>query len=1051
MVRNLETSIKEVDKIFHLADIHIRNYKRHEEYREVFDKAYKYINKHKTENSIIYIGGDLVHSKTDISPELVEMLSNFLNKMANECPTLIILGNHDTNLNNRSRIDALSPIVSILDNPNLYFLSENGYYKFAQLGINVLEVSIDPDEYLPIDGIKDSEVKIAFYHGAVDGAKTDLGIELKNDRVKASMFKGYDLVLLGDIHKRQFISTDPFVAYPSSLIQQNHGETLRGHGLLEWDLKTMSAKEIEIPNNYGYVTLEVEKGEIKNWNENFPQKLRVRIRYKDTSLDERRLVQAVIRSKRTVLEMTTQFENSANNLEKEKFEIQDVRDVEYQNTLLAKYFENDEQVNPKVLDNLRQVNREVNSELGQSKLTRNIIWKPLKFEFSNMFSYGEGNVIDFSKMTGTYGIFAPNATGKSSLFDALCFCIYDKCSRTNKASEVMNQDKDSFYCILQYAIQDEVYYIEKTGKKYGKEDKVKVDVDFYTYRNGEKVSLNGSQRDQTNKVIREYVGTYEDFILTALSLQNNNSNFIEKTQKERRDLLSDFFDINVFEELNTIATENIKETRAVVKSLMNKDIESNILENTEEKSKIDSAISVVETDIQSFEKVLNEKISNKEKLLVQLKQVKELPDQGVIEKEIANEKEKLEKEYASQKDRQTQINNLTVDIDQLEKQCKEETALLDLQKQFTEKTFDLKSSLQKVKNEIQTCDTLTQYAQTSVDHLSKHEYDPNCKFCIKNDVVIKGEEAKEKLKNLLDQKNKLQDQEKKFTEELSKVQEMASKVEEEISKVEKVKPLRVRLKDFETEQKLSESRIEQSKTRLVKSQEILEEIKEIKDNIEHNSKINQQIKQAEIEVEGVKNALKAENQKLNVYREKLVRVDTIIEGFQKDLEKLKELNDKFQAYELYIKAVKSSGIPYMIIQKALPTLEGEVNRLLEQIVDFQVRFTSDGKNIDAFITYQEDSMWPLELTSGMEKFISSLGIRTALIRSTSLPKPNFLSIDEGFGVLDSEHLASMSSLFELLKSEFDAVFCISHLDDMKDVVDRRIEVVKQNGFSYVNS
>lgn len=1051
MVRNLETSIKEVDKIFHLADIHIRNYKRHEEYKEVFSRTYKYIDRHKTENSVIYIGGDLVHSKTDISPELVEMLSKFLNRMADLCPTLIILGNHDTNLNNRSRIDALSPIVSILDNPNLHFLSENGYYKFAQLGINVLEVSTDPDEYLPIDGIKDSEVKIAFYHGAVDGAKTDLGIELKNDRVKASMFKGYDLVLLGDIHKRQFISTDPFIAYPSSLIQQNHGESLRGHGLLEWDLKTMVAKEIEILNNYGYVTLEVEKGEIKNWDENFPQKLRVRIKYKDTSLDERRLVQAVVRSKRTVLEMTTQFENSTNSLEKEKFEIQDVRDVEYQNTLLTKYFENDEQVSPKILDNLRQVNREVNSELGQSKLTRNIIWKPLKFEFSNMFSYGEGNVIDFSKMTGTYGIFAPNATGKSSLFDALCFCIYDKCSRTNKASEVMNQDKDSFYCILQYAIQDEIYYIEKTGKKYGKEGKVKVDVDFYTYKDGEKVSLNGSQRDQTNKVIREYVGTYEDFILTALSLQNNNSNFIEKTQKERRDLLSDFFDINVFEELNTIATENIKETRAVVKSLMNKGIESNILENTEEKSKIDSAISVVEADIQSFEKVLNEKISNKENLLIQLRQVKQLPDQGTVEGEITNEKEKILREHVSQKNRQVQISNLTADIDRLEKQCKEETALINLQKQFKEKEFDLKTSLQKIRNEIQTCNTLIGYAQTSIDHLDKHEYDPNCKFCIENDVVIKGEEAKEKLQDLSNQKNRLQDQEKDLVEELSKVQEMTSKVEEEIAKVEKVKPLRGQLKDLETEQKLCESRIEQSKNRLAKSQEILEEIKEIKDNIEHNIKVNQQIKQAEVEVEEVKNALKAENQKLNVYREKLVRVNTIIEGFQKDLEKLKELNDKFQAYELYIKAVKSSGIPYMIIQKALPTLEAEVNRLLEQIVDFQVRFTSDGKNIDAFITYQEDSMWPLELTSGMEKFISSLGIRTALIRSTSLPKPNFLSIDEGFGVLDSEHLASMSSLFELLKTEFDAVFCISHLDDMKDVVDKRIEVIKQNGFSYVNS
>jgi DNA repair exonuclease SbcCD nuclease subunit len=253
MVRKLDTSIKKVDKIFHLADIHIRNFKRHKEYREVFERTYEYIAKNKTENSITYIGGDLVHSKTDISPELIKLLSEFLNNLANLCPTLVILGNHDTNLNNKSRIDALTPIVELIQNENLHFLDENGYYKFAQLGINVLEVSTDPSEFLPIDGIKDEEIKIAFFHGAVDGAKTDLNIQLKNDRVTVKTFKDYDLVLLGDIHKRQFVSTEPYIAYPSSLIQQNHGESLAGHGLLEWDLSSMTAKEVNIPNDYGYV------------------------------------------------------------------------------------------------------------------------------------------------------------------------------------------------------------------------------------------------------------------------------------------------------------------------------------------------------------------------------------------------------------------------------------------------------------------------------------------------------------------------------------------------------------------------------------------------------------------------------------------------------------------------------------------------------------------------------------------------------------------------------------------------------------------------------
>ena len=72
----------------------------------------------------------------------------------------------------------------------------------------------------------------------------------------------------------------------------------------------------------------------------------------------------------------------------------------------------------------------------------------------------------------------------------------------------------------------------------------------------------------------------------------------------------------------------------------------------------------------------------------------------------------------------------------------------------------------------------------------------------------------------------------------------------------------------------------------------------------------------------------------------------------------------------------------------------------------------DGKNINCYIVYDTDNFWAIELTSGMEKFVSSLAIRTALINVSSLPRPNFLAIDEGFGVLDSDNLNSIFNLFE---------------------------------------
>jgi len=142
-------------------------------------------------------------------------------------------------------------------------------------------------------------------------------------------------------------------------------------------------------------------------------------------------------------------------------------------------------------------------------------------------------------------------------------------------------------------------------------------------------------------------------------------------------------------------------------------------------------------------------------------------------------------------------------------------------------------------------------------------------------------------------------------------------------------------------------------------------------------------------------------------------------------------------------------VPYELITKVIPIIEEEVNDILAQIVEFKIMFQLDGKNINTFIVYNKDKTWPLELTSGMEKFISSLAIRTALVNVSNLPRPNFLAIDEGLGNLDSENLNSLFMLFTFLKSQFDLLMIISHLDSVRDIVDNLIDIKKVAGFSKI--
>ena len=200
-----------IKTIAHLADIHIRKLHRFVEYRDVFDRLYKKLKQLKPD--LIYIGGDVVHGKLDTSPEETRLVADFFLGLADICDLLIIPGNHDCNLNNKSREDVLSPIVDLVQqiNPKIHYWKKSGVYDLGGCKFGLLSVfDITPDgkpntKNLPRAKDIDGKDKIAVFHGGVGRFEVDTGLWMSDDNVNANDFDGYDMVLLGDIHKRQFI------------------------------------------------------------------------------------------------------------------------------------------------------------------------------------------------------------------------------------------------------------------------------------------------------------------------------------------------------------------------------------------------------------------------------------------------------------------------------------------------------------------------------------------------------------------------------------------------------------------------------------------------------------------------------------------------------------------------------------------------------------------------------------------------------------------------------------------------------------------------------
>ena len=115
-----------IQSVIHTSDIHIRLFKRHEEYMEQFEKFFKECEKEQPDR--ITVVGDLVHSKNQMTPELIHMVTTFLTRCSKIAKTVVTLGNHDFLANNQDRLDALTPLISTMDNSNILFLKHTGCY-----------------------------------------------------------------------------------------------------------------------------------------------------------------------------------------------------------------------------------------------------------------------------------------------------------------------------------------------------------------------------------------------------------------------------------------------------------------------------------------------------------------------------------------------------------------------------------------------------------------------------------------------------------------------------------------------------------------------------------------------------------------------------------------------------------------------------------------------------------------------------------------------------------------------------------------------------------
>jgi len=207
----------------------------------------------------IVFTGDLVHSKNQMTPELIEFVAWVLTECSKISKTVLIIGNHDFLENNMSRLDALTPIIDSLQDENIVYLKNRGVYEDQNIDWVVYSLM---DHNIPPDIEKNDRLKIGLFHGPVQGLTTDIGYKFETG-FESDKFDGCDLVLCGDIHKRQIfnIPGGKKAYMVGSTIQQNFGETINKHGYGIYDVINDKYEFVDLDNSKPFLSFKLKSFE----------------------------------------------------------------------------------------------------------------------------------------------------------------------------------------------------------------------------------------------------------------------------------------------------------------------------------------------------------------------------------------------------------------------------------------------------------------------------------------------------------------------------------------------------------------------------------------------------------------------------------------------------------------------------------------------------------------------------------------------------------------------------------------------------------------------
>ena len=1052
-------------RIAHLSDIHIRKTRRHEEYRIVLDNLLLSLESLAIDR--IVIAGDLLHNKTDLSPEAVQLAGEYLNVLSDVAPIDLILGNHDCVINQHNRLDSLSPIIRLLQEKGkpIRLYTDSGLESITDDLVYGIFAQQDSKDWWPIEFDREEGKKyVALFHGALDGSRTSASYQIESD-VDKSIFRNYDFGMLGDVHSRQPMVLDNNgkvkVAYSGSLIQQNFGEEIE-KGFLLWDLDTKKCTFIQVANDWGFKTFRLDEDAINNIDNlefDLPAKPYVRILLNSTdyNVTTAKEIESVFKSKYKPegLFIEVDVNEGIDDLSLSETP-ENVTDLKTQQDLLKQYFAKRPTVSEQEINEILSIHKDFYDTCATEEYDtyKGRKWVIHRMIFENVFSYGINNVINFDKLRGLTGIFSPNASGKSSILYAILQGFFNNSDRTGgrNVADVIHKNKDEGFIEIEFSVDDKRYVIERQFKRNKRNpNRANNKVELFQIINGSRVNISGQANvRETENAIRSLLGSYEEHTMTTFSQQFDVTRFIDHGQTNRKDLLARFLGLNVIDDLQKSIKEETSSTKTLLREYQEQDYPT-ILNQFEDRLKETAkAVNGLKGEKKDLDLLVERNRKNKEKMVKSLHPVYDgLRPLQDIETNIKMSTKSITKLEENWETNEQNKNTLT----ERSRWLSDGLNKIDDKGSFVQRKqvyYDRVDRHKEITAEYQLRSQMVQTHEEQTQILNKHDWfetNDTCKKCsfltgafaAKKELVEEhlwiesaGKE-KDELWNFISKSDFLKDE---------KLYDSCNKEKSTLdTKVENVEVVFENIK----------LQLELERNKLFSYKEEEKNYKKNENSIKHNGEVNRKIQKVDGTLMGLETDLHINNDEITKHNTLLGQITQKITDLGGNIEILKEIEKKYVLHELLMEAFSNDGIPLMILNRAVPLINNEIKKVLSNITNFEVFLEVDTEAHDLLIFIDDGtSRRRIELGSGMEKTLTALTIRSALSNISLLPTCNLFVIDEGFGTLDSENINHMNQLLGYLKTKFENVLIISHIESMQDITNNVINIHKnERGYSSI--